>query len=536
MARTRNVSIATLALAACIAVRPSVGLGQTAPPRPADLLGEASEYSSVYLPLGHWVYDYLDVLIARGRINSLSPLVRPYRRIDIAAAVLSAEREGQLSRPALAWVDAIEEELAHEVELLRGRAEQEVEFRAELSAGLKALSHTHRDPLRPAGEENVFPTLKLYVSGEAPLVAGAGLARWDNHLLNDPQFPDGRAIERRQCDPLIDDCAYRPDEAYVEVQAPYVRVSFGRMDRNWGLPGLKGMLISDYAYSYDAIGYRFGGERISLSGLYAPFDDFGGDTTRHFATHRFDWRIRDNLHVAIGESVVYGGENRNLEFVLVNPILPWEISGRSGGSERNSLGMAEVWFRIYDDLVAYGAFLVDNTSVGDEASGKGSGFNQFAAAGGLQLPTFMPSVALRGELTVVSSLAYRSRVAFFEYYSLEGIGLAHDRTDAVVLSAQADWFPRPQLILQPRLDVMWKGEDDLIDPFPEDAFTTHERLLVGTVETTVRPSLGGRYHFGLGEVRWDAGANLVKNDEHVEGRDWRLIGVGRLEVELRKRF
>ena len=495
----------------------------------------AASLGSTYLPLGHWVYDYVNVLVARGRLSELGRLVQPYRRIDIAAAVVEAERDHELTGPELEWVAAIREELADEVELLRGRRPADVQFGGEFGLGAKALTHTHRDLLRPAGDGEVFGTLRLDLRGEAPGVAGALRMRWDNHYLNDPQFPDGDAIEYRQCDPIVDQCAYRVEEGYVEVQLPYVRLFFGRMYRNWGLPGLDGLLVAPYAYSYDHIGYRFGSDRIALTGLYAPLNDFEGDTARHFASHRFDWRISESFQLAFSESVVYGGENRRIDFNLTNPVGVWEISGSSGGRERNALGLAEVWFRIFDDLVTYAAFMVDNTSVGDEEQGKEEGFNQYAAAFSLQLPTLRPNVALRGDVTVVSSLAYRSRVDFWEYYALDEIGLAHDKTDAIVASLQADWFLRPGLLLRPRLDLMWKGEDDITDPWPEDAFTTHDKLLVGTIEKTIRPSVGGRFHHRHGELVWDAGLNIIKNDGNVE-RDWRVVGVARVQAEVWVRF
>lgn len=524
------------AVAGALLVAAIVGIEEA---RGQEARGAATEGTSVlpqgssYLPLGHWAYDYIDMLVARGRIDGLAPLVRPYRRIDIARAIRAAEDEGQLSVEELEWVAALEPELRREMELLAGDRPEGVAFWGELGAGLKALTHTHRDPLRPAGDESLFPTLLLGLYGDAPGGAAALRVRWDNHLLNDPQFPGGRAIEFRECDPLIDECAYRPEEAYVEIQMPYVRLFFGRVYRNWGLPGTFGMLVSPYAYSYDHIAYRFGTERVALSGLYAPFDDFGGDTARHFSSHRFDWRILDNLAISVGESAVYGGPNRRIDFRLTNPILPWEIAGSREGTERNSMGTAEVWWRIYDDLVTYGAFLVDNTAVGDDE--RTEGFNQYAAAVGVQLPTLAPRFALRADLSLVSALAYRSRVARYEYYAVDGIGLAHDRTDAAVVSLRGDWFPRAGLILVPRLDLMWKGEDDITDDWPDEAFTGRDLLLVGTIERTVRASLGGRYHVRGGELRWDLGLNLVKNRGHSE-RGWRAIGVGRVELDLRARL
>ncbi len=527
-----------LALAFVLVARaPTLAEAQTARPRsqaPAE--AEVASISSAYLSLDHWIYGYANVLVARGVMSGLSPLVQPYRRIDIALAALQAEGDGRLSDVERGWLKAIKEELFHEVELLTGLETQDVRLRGQLDAGLKALSHTHRDPLRPEGDEKLFVTAGLELRGEAPGVAGAMLFRWDNHYLNDPQFPNGRAIEFRECDPIISECAYRVEEGYVELQLPYVRVSFGRMYRNWGLPGIDGLLLSPYSYSYDAIAYRFGNDRIALSGLYAPFNDFGGDTARHFASHRFDWQIRDNLVLAVGESVVFGGENRRIDFNLINPVGIWEISGSSEGRERNALGLAEVWWRPSPDIVTYGAFLVDNTAIPNDGDDqRTSGINQYAAALGIQLPAFKPNLALRSDLTVVNALAYRSRVDFWEYYALDDIGLAHDKTDAIVLSLQGDWFPRPGWILVPRLDIMWKGEDDLRQPFPDDAFTGRDLLLVGTIEHTVRTSLGGRWHTPRGQVRWDAGLNFVKNDGNVEG-DWRVIGVARIHAEIRLRF
>ena len=496
-------------------------------------------YSSPYLPLQNWVYPYVDVLIARGRLKDLAILVQPYRRIDIARAILEAEAEGSLSEQELAWAAEIRDELRREFALLEAGSRQKLKLRGEFRAGFEAVSQLHRDLLRPTGDAKFFPTWQLEVLADAPAVAGSFQLRWNQHYNNDPQFPDGEVIQFRECDPIVQQCAYRIEEAYVEVQIPYVRIFFGRMYRNWGLPAVDGLLLSDYQYSYDHIGYRFGSDRISLTGLYAPFNDFGGDTARHFSSHRFDWQIRDNLAIALGESVVYGGENRRIEFSLTNPIAIWEINGRPNDDERNALGMAEVWWRPYSSLVTYGAFLVDNTSVGDEEQGKTSGFNQYALALGAQLPTVAPTVALRGDLTIVSALAYRSRIGFFEYYTLGqagyGIGLAQDRTDAIIVSLLADWFARPRLYLQPGLALMWKGEDDITDPWPPGALGDRDKLLVGTVETTIRPYLGGNWHARYGDVRWNVGLNFIENRNH-QPQDWQVEFVGSVWAEARVRF
>ena len=82
---------------------------------------------------------------------------------------------------------------------------------------------------------------------------------------------------------------------------------------------------------------------------------------------------------------------------------------------------------------------------------------------------------------------------------------------------------------------MWKGEDDLTDDWPDDAFTGRDRILVGTVEKTIRPSLRGRWSRPHVDARWDLGLNLVKNQDHVT-RDWEVEFVGMVWAEARVRF
>ncbi|MGH7545569.1 MAG: hypothetical protein ACREKI_05235, partial [Gemmatimonadota bacterium] len=420
----------------------------------------------------------------------------------------------------------------YEASLLEGDGEQEFRLRPEFKVGLDAMTHEHRDPLRPRGDEAAFLTLEGTLHGSAPNVAGAFRARWDDHYLNDPQFADGRAIESRECDPLVDVCAYRVEDAYVELQFPYVRIFFGRAYRNWGLPGTHGMLLSDYAYSYDHVGYRFAGSRLSVNGLFTLPNDFTGDTARYFSTHRLDWRVRDNLVLSAGESVVYGGPDRRLDLALTNPIGIWEISGSRGSRERNALGLLEAWWRPYASLVAYAAFLVDNTSIGTASE---SELPQWGATLGVQLPRVTPRLALRLDLSAVNSLAYRSRVGPVENYALDGIGLARDKADALTVRLRADWFARASLVLKPTLDLLWKGEDDLPDPWPADAFTGHDLWLSGTVETTVRPAVAGRWRLPYGEVSWDLGVSFVENRGNVEG-GWRTLGTGRVRFEARRSF
>lgn len=489
--------------------------------------------TSPYLSLDHWAYPYLNALLARGKLEGLPLAIQPYRRVDVASAVAAALESGDVSPAEREWLEAIAEELAYETRLVTGGDRQELRFTTELNAGLKGVSQRHRDPLRPEGDEALWPVFGLELAADAPAIAAAFDFRWDRHYINDPQFPNGRVNQFRECDPIVAECSYRVEEGYIELQLPYVRLSFGRLYRNWSVPGTRGLLLSDYAYSYDHIGYQFGTSRLSMSGMFTPLADFQGDTTRYLAMHRLDWQIRDNLLVSLSESVIWGGEDAKLDFNVINPIGIWEINPQSGSRQRNTLGLVEAWWRPFSNLITHGSLLVDNTRVGEE--GEKGGLTQYAAAFGLQVPRVTPTFGLRGDFSVVSSLAYRSRIGDVEYYAVDGIGLGRDLTDALIYRLTGDWLVSSSVVLQPAVTVLRRGQANIRQMWPDDAFTTYDPLLVGTVETTVRPALGGQIRFPYGEVTWDAGLNFVKNVDNMDG-DWEVEGVASSRITLRKRF
>ncbi len=502
---------------------------------------QEGRYTSPYLTLGHWGYEVVNLLAARGRLEGLPPLNRPYRRVDVARALLGAEARGNLLPKERRLVELLIQELGYEVGLVKDGADQDLRFGGEFEAGLKGVTHEHRDLLRPQGDRALWPILELRLLGDAPNVAGAFRIRWDGIYLNDPQFPGGRAIPARECDPLVSRCAYRVEEGYVEAQLPYARLFFGRLYRNWGMAGTEGFLISDYSYSYDHVGYRFGSSRLALSGLFTLLNDFSGDTARYFSAHRLDWQVRDNLVLGFSEAVVYAGVGRKIDLNLTNPVGIYEISP-SGDAETNTMGALEVWWRPRPRLVTYGALLIDNTRVGEP--NEAEGLTQWGLHLAAQLPQVTPRLAARADFAIVNSLAYRSRVDRSFFYTFQGLSLGRDKSDAVIGSVQLDWLGASGrrgagawlapglLVLKPRLQVMWRGEDDVRKPWPENAFTGHDLLLVGKVETTVRPSLAGRWVSRHGELQWDLGMNWIKNLGHQES-GWQGKFVGRVQLSVR---
>lgn len=503
--------------------------------------------ASPYLSLDHWAYPALELWIARGDITSLSPMTRPYRIADVVKAVASL-RPNRLSGAEAGVRDRLLAELAPDVRSGRDRSAERrgrrgrrsapdpggpvpVSIDLELMAGGRYVSQTHPDPLQAIldgrfGDGRVLEQAELRMTGSSPFVAGGVRMRRDGIYRHDPRFPDGQVTPPREI-PLFDDLSLRAEEAYLELQVPYFRLSFGRLDRNWGPASIDGFLRSANPYSEDEIGYRLGTDRVFLIGSIAAPEDFAGDTTRYLSMHRLEVRPSDRLAIAVSEAALHGGPDGRFRFSLVNPISVWQIALSESEAPYNKLGQVDVWWRAADGVALNGSLLADATN-------REGSCCQLGGSVGLELTRLAPGLRVGAQYTAIQSLAYRT-IRPWEEYSLDGVGLGWDKADFWLATLEADWFATPTLQLGPRLDVQRKGEGDFrrLRP-PAEELPDQPRLLSGVVETTVRPALTGRWRReGPIDVaaEWDFGISRIDNYAHSAGDD-RTVFTGSLAVRL----
>lgn len=475
--------------------------------------------ASPYLHIGHPAYDAMGFLLDRGLLQGLSPVVRPYRRLDVARAVMRADttRANGIERALLARLRV---ELGPELRALGSREPEAVPSVAgELRLEGTLRSQRHRDPLRPEGKGLLGAAAEVDLRAAFGSVALETRLRSDNYYLHDPQFPERVATNRFN---------QRAEDAYVEVQGRHVRALLGRLYREWSPPGVASTLLSSYAPSFDQVGLWVGTEKVSLSLLAARLDDFPGDVRRYLALHRLDWQPSPDLALYAAEAVLYGGPGRDFELEFLNPVSFWynEVDNERAYREThgNALGAVGAWWRASRSLVLFADFTLDDVKV-DRGAANGLRYAFFTGAA---LPRLAGAASARVSYTQVSSLAYRS-FADFERYSFRDVGLARDISDYGLVSAEITWFPRADLRLTPSMQVLFRGEGDFRDPFPAD-FDTLPKFLIGEVETTLRLALAGRWEASRAvSTEWDVGANLVTNPVQQRGGS-RTRFVGRLGV------
>jgi hypothetical protein len=270
-----------------------VGIGQ---PRP--LLAQAS----AYVPLDDISYTYVNALKARGLFRELSTLERPFTERALRTAIDSA-RAREPGPVVSSYLDALykavekyavrpgdSDTLSAQTFRARGTVDG---YATEQTSGRRELMLSDRQQnFRPGGSIRVVMAGGPVVGFERVLI--------DSRLNVDPEFA-GRKDRK---------LAARTEDGYVGGQWKYGELTFGRVGRNWGPPTLDGLMLGDYAYTYDHLYGSVGTDRIHWSTVIARLDDLvpatGPAVQRYFSIHRIAFSL-GNWDFAGSESYVYSG-------------------------------------------------------------------------------------------------------------------------------------------------------------------------------------------------------------------------------------
>src|SRR5512141_1364407 len=260
----------------------------------------ARAQASPYLPTDDIAYKYVDALMARGYLGSLSVLERPYHVGKIREAIDSAKADST-SRVVTSYLNVLSHAIAR-YELRKGTdtTGMRAPFRAKASFDFygTAQSSSIRELMLADWNEDVKPGIAGYFVMGGGHLAASVRAILDNRLNTDPEFA-GRKDRK---------IAGRTEDAYVEGQWKYAEASFGRVGRSWGPIGFSGLQLGNDAYTYDHLYARFGGEKIHLSTVIARLDNYvlspGFESSRYFSTHRLAFR-RGRFEGGLSESFLY---------------------------------------------------------------------------------------------------------------------------------------------------------------------------------------------------------------------------------------
>lgn len=495
-----------------------------------DAPSALSAQASAYVPLDDIAYTYVNALMARGEFRELSSLERPYTERALRTAIDSA-RTREPGAVITSYLDALyqavekyavrpgdSDTLAAQTFRARGSvdgyATEQTSARRELM-----LSDQKRD-FRPGG------SIRVAMAG-GPLV-GFERVLIDSRLNVDPEFA-GRKDRK---------LAARTEDGYVGGHWKYGELTFGRVGRNWGPPALDGLMLGDYAYTYDHLYGSVGTERIHWSTVIARLDNFllpsGTEIQRFFSIHRIAFSL-GNWDFAGSESYVYSGAGRGFEPALINPFNVYALSWRNENKDGN-LGLGgEMAVRTERFGTFAGQLFIDDLQIDHgctPACSQPSSYALTVTAEGLPLAGDQRWFA---SYTRVSNLAYRNKNPN-ETYEIYGVGLARGFSDYDELKAGLDLALVPGTPLRLYAAHRRQGEGDYHTPFPLPAdWGTTPGMFSGVVMGVTRGGLSGASRWRDFEVTGDVGVNHVTNDAHIIGLS-RTSFEGRVKVAIEPRW
>jgi len=475
----------------------------------APLAAQSPGSGSRFLEYDHWSYEYIQRLRSRGYLKSLNPLVRPYRRLEVARGLQGLDSD-TLRAPQAHWVRLLHEEFGAELRRLAGEDGVPWGFQAQLE--ITGSSSRRFDPLRPVGEEGGWPRGTAGVWAEVGAFAAQMRVEGDAHLVDEV---DGIPLNNGQVG--------RTDHAYASVSLPFGSLAFGRLKQNWSVLGTRGVMISDAAPAYPQLAFEAHVGPLALRSLTGELETITRPTTmanlkRYISAHRFDFQ-KDNVVISVGEGTLFATEH-GLQLRFLNPfeVLLAERSDEPRDIVENVGANLQVW-TLLGGLELFGEFFLDDVDV-SPGERDAEPFT-YAFTVGTRIPGLADWMEIGVEYGQVSSFAYRPPNVV-DVWSYFGRGLGANYSDFDRFTFTASLFPPlPGLRLTPTLQVQRQGEGDLRDPVPpSDEFLASPNLFLGVKETTVRVALRGRYQpVRYFWIEWDLGRNVVRDAEHVTGND-----------------
>ncbi|MEK7401139.1 MAG: hypothetical protein AABZ80_02130 [Gemmatimonadota bacterium] len=474
---------------------------------------------SRYIATTDWMNDAVARLRSRGYLAALNPITQPWTRDAVARALakIPAASLDTMPRHVSQWIRLLRSDLGPEFLRLEGRDSLALGFVAWGSA--VAATSPRVDPYFPIRKGTAPINGKGRNPGSVWPSHGAGgwaergpfamelRVGWDLALRR--ADPDG-VFPQRSFDVLPDN-----EVTYVSARTANAAFVVGRLRRNWAPVGTKGLMLSDAAIGIPQLGYEVGGRNLILRGFVGELDTLKG-RERYVAAHRLEY-VRDNFAVSIGESKVYGSSG-GPRIVNLNPLEIFFITGdKLGGEQPTSTSLdGQFWLR-RGRVTMSGETFVDDIWVVGHAPLRAALSTSALYMG----PA--PWLDLGIDYRVVLSFTYWTpKFANSDQMSYHGRGLGDNASDYDRVTLHANIYPGiAGLRLTPTLALQRKGEWDFRrDTIPDQVWRQKSQFLQGIAERTTRLALAGRYQPNRRVfAEWDAGANLVRNADHVAGLD-----------------
>jgi hypothetical protein len=451
-----------------------------------------------------WIYEYLDELYARGLINSLQMGTKPYFRGEIAGQLLSLRERldrGQITLqfPQDALVHDLEREFSSEIGELRREANpsRNKTMNREFSCGLDF----HEGSNLKSGQKTVFAET-VWPYAEAEIGANFfACTRYmvDENLANDPDYT-GKVWRG-----LAGDAA----QAYLAFRLPYFKVLLGRERVAWGQRHTGELILSENAFPLDMVQLQGGWGAIQATAFFAFLSslaekDSPDNTTRvnrYLSGHRISLNLFSRAQLGFSETIIYGGEDRQVEAYYLNPLMWYHGAQLNENRDDNTFFAFDFNLRPRRNLLLYGELLIDDLQI-ENKSPADKEPNELGYTGGFSMldPLGLNRWGLNLEYTRINNWTYNQSLERNRYLHgnrLLGNPLGPDADD---LTVEVSTWWRKGLRSKISYSRSRRGEGRVDSPWTQPWMSSagdyQQVFPSGVVQICNRLGLGWEYHCG----------------------------------------
>jgi hypothetical protein len=425
---------------------------------------------SIYVPLNHPVYTFIERAEAKGTLRNALTTTKPLSRMEVAQCLVEIERNQEksllFSSVDMQLLDYYKEEFRSEIKSIQPQAEIPIPKIPERLIGFKnrAPSFIYKN-----GKNLIeLQWNDFYVTGDIIAYQSAAITDNDTILNRDKVyhyttgiqlwgqkgdhfgfFVDARNTKEwgsRQYPPEPNSTApglgwvknvgthqfHDETIAYLIYKASPFEIELGKNLNRWG-PGYRGsLMLSDNATSYDLIKLKTKFWRIKFAHIFGylvqyprivewQFGDESGYKTKYaqkyYAAHRIELSLHPGINIGLQEAIVYG--ERGIELTYLNPLMFLRSAEHYLGDQDNALMGADISINIKNGWKWYGEFLMDDAylkKLGTKYLG-----NKFGYIGGMlwSNPFSIANTALRVEYTRIKPFVYTHRypINVYKHYN-----------------------------------------------------------------------------------------------------------------------
>ena len=449
---------------------------------------------SVYVPINHWVYDYLERMEAKRVVKGLHNSTKPMTReaiVGYLAQIDSYIKAGEmLNDVEIQQYKFLVKEF--EEEFKETGLEGSGEYRSRLTR-IKDDTFLHRiipDFIYGNGRDffsysykdfSVYfdPILRRgYVYEDTDSLSGSyrshkftnGVKLWgrigdyvafyidarDNKEWGTEQYPPGNYTLPglgfvRATSP---DYIYHDEtDAYLTAGTDHVSVTYGKFENSWGNGRTGNLILGNAATTYDQFKIDVSYKYFHFTSLYAyliDYKDFKGDSLqerKYMAGHRLEFSPWNWIDIGLSETVVFKG--RSFEPSYANPFMFLRSAEHYLGSPDNMLMGLDIKLIPFKNVILNGELLIDDLTTGKLGTGWYGNKIGYMIGAFIAEPMGMGNLDMWIEYTRIEPYVY-SHINSLTY-SHYATGLGHPsgpNSDMLVL--QINYRPQWRLLLNSR--------------------------------------------------------------------------------------